>query len=333
MQGEVIEVTSDAAVAAAYDAWTASSASLLDTANVNAVAGAVRNLMLTFFNNGPNIEYVVLVGGDQVIPHRRVPEGTVSVAEQTYATHATTNTTLWSAVNDNMTMTDDYYVDREPTAWQGRELYIPDYAIGRLVETPAEITGQIDLFQANPVLSGTRALVTGYDFVFDVAQGVALLVKNDGFTTDDTLIGNSWAGNAQRTKMINTTPRFDFQSINTHADHQSLGAPDNDKVTASQISAGSSDLSRAVVFSVGCHAGFNDSGSLDLAQALRAKGRDLRRQHRLWLGRERRRLQRETDEELRVQHAQRDFGPAGQGIGRRKAQVLPDGEPEVRTVR
>ena len=272
VQGEVIEVTSDASVAAAYGAWTASPESLLDTTKANAVAGAVRNLMLTFFNNGPNIEYVVLAGGDQVIPHRRIPEGTVLVAEQTYATHATTNTTLWSAVNDNMTMTDDYYVDREPTDWQGRELYVPDYAIGRLVETPADITGQIDLFLANPVLNGNRALVTGYDFVFDVAQGVGQLVRYDGFTTDDTLIGSSWTGSAQRTKMIDTTPRFDLQSINTHADHQSLGAPDNDKVTASQIIAGSSDLSRAVVFSVGCHAGFNDSGSLDLAQAYAQKG-------------------------------------------------------------
>lgn len=272
VQGAVIEVTNDAAVAAAYVAWTASPAALLETVKANAVASAVRNLALTFLNNGPNVEYVVLVGGDQVIPHRRVPEGAVSVAEQTYATHATTNTTLWAAVNDNMTMTDDYYADREPTLWQGRELYIPDYAIGRLVETPAEIVGQIDLFLANPVLNGNRALVTGYDFVFDVAQAVGLLVKNDGFTTDDTLIGSSWSGSAQRTKMLDTTPSFHFQSINTHADHQAFGAPDNDKVTASQIVMGTSNLARAVIFSVGCHAGFNDSGSLDLAQAYAQRG-------------------------------------------------------------
>jgi hypothetical protein len=272
VQGAVIEVTNDAAVAAAYATWTASPDALLEAANANAVASAVRNLLLTFLNNGPNVEYVVLVGGDPVFPHRRVPEGTVSMAEQTYASHATTNTTLWAAVNANMTLTDDYYVDREPTAWQGRELYLPDYAIGRLVETPAEITGQIDLFLANQVLSGNRALVTGYDFVFDVAQGVGLLVKNDGFVTDDTLIGSGWTGSAQRIKMLNTTPRFDFQSINTHADHGSFGAPDNDKVTAGQIVTGTSDLARAIVFTVGCHAGFNDDGSLDLAQAYAQRG-------------------------------------------------------------
>jgi len=272
VQGAVIEVTNDAAVAAAYAVWTASPATLLDTANANAVAGAVRNLLLTFLNNGPQVEYVALIGGDQVIPHRRVPEGAVSVAERTYAAHVTTNTTLWSAINDNMTLTDDYYVDRAPTLWQGRELYIPDYAIGRLVETPAEIAAQIDLFLANPVLSGNRALVTGYDFVFDVALGVGLLVKNDGFVTDDTLIGSSWTGGDQRARMLNTTPRFDFQSINTHADHGSFGAPDNDKVTANQVITGTSDLARAIIFTVGCHAGFNDSGSLDLAQAYAQKG-------------------------------------------------------------
>ncbi len=273
VQAAVIEVANDAAVAAAYAAWTASPAALLDTANANAVAGAVRNLALTFLNSGPNVEYVVLVGGDQVIPHRRVPEGTVSVAEQTYAARATANTTLWAAVNANMTMTDDYYVDREPTIWQGRELYIPDYAIGRLVETPTEIAAQIDLFLANPVLNGNRALVTGYDFVFDVAAGIAQLLSYDAFSVDQTLIGQAgWTGAAQRTKMINTTPRFDIQSINTHADHQSFGAPNNDKVTASQIITGTSDLARVIVFSVGCHAGFNDSGSLDLAQAYAQRG-------------------------------------------------------------
>ena len=42
---------------------------------------------------------------------------------------------------------------------------MPDLPVGRLVETPAEITGVIDAFLADSVLDPTTSLVTGYDFL------------------------------------------------------------------------------------------------------------------------------------------------------------------------
>ena len=47
---------------------------------------------------------------------------------------------------ESTTLTDDYYVDARPIAFNGRSLYLPDIAVSRLVETPAEIGGQIDQF-------------------------------------------------------------------------------------------------------------------------------------------------------------------------------------------
>jgi hypothetical protein len=217
------------------------------------------------------VEYIVLVGDDRVIPHRRVPEGDMSKTEHEYAPSVTANTTLWAAAQANMTLTDDYYADREPTDWQGQELYIPDYAIGRLIETPDEIIGVIDTFLTGQVLTGSRALVTGYDFVQDTASGISGLFENDNFTTDDELIGPVWSGDALRAKLLNANPRFDLQSINGHANHASAGAPDHKDIQATEVVTATSDLTRALVFSVGCHAGFNDSGVLDLAQAFAQK--------------------------------------------------------------
>lgn len=271
VQGAVIQVENDPAVAAAYSQWTADQSSLLDNARANAVASAVRNLAMTFLSNGPNVEYIVLVGDDRVIPHRRVPEGDMSKTEHEYAPSVTSSTTLWAAAQANMTLTDDYYADREPTDWQGQELYIPDYAIGRLIETPDEIIGTIDTFLAGQVLTGSRALVTGYDFVQDTAGGISGLFKNDNFTTDDELIGPVWSGDALRAKQLNASPRFDLQSINGHATHATTGAPDHADIQAGEVVTATSDLTRALVFNVGCHAGLNDSGSLDLAQAFAQK--------------------------------------------------------------
>ena len=49
---------------------------------------------------------------------------------------------------------------------------MPDLPVGRLVETPAEITGMIDAFLADSVLDPTTSLVTGYDFLTDGATSV-----------------------------------------------------------------------------------------------------------------------------------------------------------------
>jgi hypothetical protein len=271
VQGAVIQVEDDVAVATAYSQWTADQASLLDTAKANAVAGAVRNLVMQFHVNNLNVEYILIIGDDRVIPYRRVPEGNLNKTEHEYAPSVTANTTLWAAAQDNMTLTDDYYADLEPTQWQGHELYIPDYAVGRLVERPDEIIAFIDSFLTGHVVVANRVLVTGYDFVMDAGSAISSLFKNDGIATDDALIGTSWSGDALRAKLLDANPRFDVQSINGHASHTTVGTPDQDDIQAGEVVTATSDLARALVFSVGCHSGFNDSGSLDLVQAFAQK--------------------------------------------------------------
>jgi hypothetical protein len=237
VQGLVVEVEADASVAAAYSAWTADPGSLLETDKANAVASAVRNLVMSLLTYHPNVEHIVIVGDDRIIPHRRVPEGDLNTSttgvppESQYATDITTDTTVWAACADNMILTDDYYVDEQATEWQGGELYIPDYAVGRLIEHPAEIIPFIDAFLADDTTEVNNVLVTGYDFVQDVANIISTLFRNDNLPTDDGLIGYSWPGSDFRDRQLNASPRFDVQSINSHADHTTEKTPDGDGVT------------------------------------------------------------------------------------------------------
>ena len=267
--GLVAQVESDPAVAAAYAAWTASQDALLDVQKANDVASAIRNLILAYRLTAPGLEYLVIVGDDRIIPFRRVTDYT-GKRENQYAASMTISTTQWAAAQAETILADDYYADAVPSAWTQGELYLPDYAIGRLVETPQEIMAFVDAFLASDGAIGRNALVTGYTFVDDTAESIGTLVSADTITKA-TLIGSSWVVTDLRTLQLQSAPRFDIQAVNGHATHLLEKAPDGGAVSAVEIAASTADLAGAIVYSVGCHAGLNDTGSLDLAQAFAQK--------------------------------------------------------------
>lgn len=277
VQGEIIEVDGNSAVAAAYASW---SARPTDVAAANQVASAIRGLVMDYLAAHPTTQYIVLVGDDRVVPARRIRDRT-SYPESQYSA-LNTDTPVGAAIAQDYFLTDDYYADREPTPWQGAEIYIPDLAIGRLIETPEEIISQIDAFLLAPEITiGTataRALVVGYDFVQDVATNIATdLFGQDlgNAQVDSTLIGDTWTSAQFRAKQLNTNPAFKLQSINGHASHASQGAPVGSPVTAREVISGTSDLTGALIYSVGCHSGLNvpetSNFPLDLPQAFAQK--------------------------------------------------------------
>jgi len=271
--GLIVQVETNASVAAAYSAWIADP---LSTAKANNVASAVRNLVMATLEDNPNVEYIVIAGRDEVIPFRRVLDRT-GHPESNYESSASEGTTPRAACRDDMSLTDDYYADREPGQEDGHEFYIPDYALGRLVETPDEIMALIDTFLADGGVTADGVLVTGYDFVQPEAQEMCDVWRTDlgSASVDCTLMGDWWTGSQLKEKQLNTVPRFDLQSINGHANHRVEGAPGGGSVSADGVATwGNSDLARAVIYTLGCHSGFNDVGSdgvgqngLDLAQA------------------------------------------------------------------
>ena len=74
-----------------------------------------------------------------------------------------------------------------------------------------------------------------------------------------------------RAKYLAAAPRFDIYSTNGHSTHVAAGVPDNGNITAAEVAGAATDLSGALVYSLGCHAGLNDPGALDLPQAFAQK--------------------------------------------------------------
>lgn len=277
VQGEILEVDSNSTIATAYTSWKSD---LTNVAKANDAAAAIRAVALNYLAAHPSVQYIVLVGDDRVIPLRRIADRT-SYPENVYTSLITT-TSVGAAIADNYFFTDDYYADRQPGTWQGAEIYIPDWAIGRLVETPEEISNMLDTFMNSSELTlggatGAKALVVGYDFVQDVATNICELLSQDlgNSNLDCTLINDAWNSTQFRAKQLNANPPFKFQSINGHASHASQGAPIGNSVTSYNVVSGTSDLSGAVIYSVGCHSGLNvpetSNFALDLPQAFAFK--------------------------------------------------------------
>lgn len=279
VDGAVLQVEQDPAVAAAYAAWTASSTTQVSNTLANNVAGAIRNSILSFSAAAPDLAYLVIVGDDRVIPFRRVAEAKLSKNENEYATQLA-GSTIAAALAEDMILTDDFYAALEPSQWKGNELFVPDFAIGRLIQEPSEIIGQIDIFLNDGLIDTKKALVTGYDFVQDSASLIrGLMVNDSGFDVfPSTYIGNIWPGSGTgglRSTLLTASPtgsRFDMVSINGHATHVSIGVPLGGDILASEVMTATNDFVRSLVYNVGCHGGLNDSDELDLPQAFVSRG-------------------------------------------------------------
>ncbi len=270
VQGVVVQVENDSAVAAAYAAWDADPTS---TTEANGVAEAIKALVDAQWAAYADLEYLVIVGDDRAIPFRRVHDQT-RYPESNYHLVSPASTT-GAALGDGMTLSDDYYADAVPTVpggsrWDGHDLYIPDLGAGRLIETPAEIAAQVDAFLADDGVVANDTIVTGYDFIRDGAQAMCRELRNDGIATDCTLIGEYWNRSDFIAGVLNV--RHDIVSVNGHANHYVIGTP-SDAIYASDVSGATADHTRALFYTVGCHSGLNVPPAnpyedLDTAQAL-----------------------------------------------------------------
>ncbi len=100
------------------------------------------------------------MGGDDVVPQRRIYDEALYFNQRDYAELPTTSA-AGQAFSKRYFLSDDYYAALLPIPYKGRELYLPQLAIGRLVEQPAEITTMIDTFIGQPVTSALLGVTTG----------------------------------------------------------------------------------------------------------------------------------------------------------------------------
>ena len=155
----ILDLGSNPAVSDAYEDWDAEPCKL-DRAND--VVDATTSALAAVYRSHPEIENVVMVGSDKIIPFARLSDRTLLGNEQNYAlTFAQDrSTTLYAALSAGTYFSDDPYADTTPTLVNDRFLYAPERAIGRLVEDPQSIIDQLTSFVAmrrqDPHRHGTR---------------------------------------------------------------------------------------------------------------------------------------------------------------------------------
>jgi CSLREA domain-containing protein len=261
----IVPVDADANVRNAYATWDASRCSV-DAAN--AVVRAIGRVLdatvaaNAVANHGQSsIEHVVLIGADDQIPMARVPDGTLVANERTYGQTFASGNELRAALAAGQLLTDNAYGAARSIAVDGHELFVPELSLGRLVESPADITTALTNFlDAHGVLDPSTALVTGYDFLSDGAAAVRDALEGAGLTVDDSLISETWTADDLAAALA-TGP--DVASINAHFDHfralPGLGNANHDETDPFTTADVTGDLVRSLLFSMGCHAGLSAS--------------------------------------------------------------------------
>ncbi len=292
--GVVFPVDSDPDVNAAYATWDDRPG---DVEAANAVVRAINAAVDNFLGSHRSaLKSMIVVGTDEVIPMARLQDLTAFANERTFAQdlrqlagNTGGNNALYSAAVGGKILSDDPYGAFTPRRFDGEWLYVPDVAMGRLVETPENIADQINEFHTpaqagDPVgsIRPTSTLSVGADFMTRMADKIQSTFNQPLFGgTHDSLISQSWTRSDLSNKVGANAPSI--AAINTHyspfelAPGSRLDAahPDNPNLTAAELTT-DADFRRRLLFTMGCHSGFSITDYLgstapDFAQALSAE--------------------------------------------------------------
>ena len=159
----VLQVDAVPAVDTAMNAWNANPGS---SALANNAVREISAVVDTFRSTHPDVKNVVLIGPDAAIPFARLDDLTTQANEKGYASTFPAESETAASLAAGKVLSDDPYGDDNPQNFLGRQLYLPDVAVGRLVETPADIEGAVQRFvDYDGELDSSTALTTGYSFL------------------------------------------------------------------------------------------------------------------------------------------------------------------------
>ncbi|HWN22364.1 MAG TPA: PxKF domain-containing protein, partial [Gaiellaceae bacterium] len=258
--GAVVPVEAYGDNAARYAAWDANPC---EPALANAVASGIAATVNSIRLAHPALKYIVFVGGDDQIPFFRVPDLTLIANESGNAATFTANQYYGAFIRENL-LSDDPYLDTDPIQAGARQVFVPDLAGGRLVETPGQIIGQLTEFvTAGGILARDSAFSSGYDFASDgTATASAELSGIVGAANTRTLIDDTWNRVGLLGALFPTTGASGINQLNGHYDHHSALPADgnttgdtSDLITTADLDARPGSLPRRIVFTIGCHAG------------------------------------------------------------------------------
>jgi CSLREA domain-containing protein len=264
VRGAIVDVGADARVAAANaqaDAFPA-----CPTAK-NLVADAIKALVDSYRAVNP-LEYIVLIGSDDAIPFFRHPDQALLASERNYVPPVRDSSASQASLRLGYVLSQDDYGAAIELNHKVTTFPVPDLAVGRLVETPAEIIGMVEAYlktAAGVVDTPTTALVTGYDFLTDNAQAVQAALQTGIGAPADTLIAPAnlspadpaaWTGADLRNSLLGS--RHDLVFLAGHFSAGSALAADfSTRLLANEVASSTTNLENTILFSTGCHSGYN----------------------------------------------------------------------------
>jgi len=299
VNGIIVRVEEDKNCSEAYKLWESD---LSSPEKANKVAKEIKNLIDSKLKIYSNVEYIIIVGDDRIIPYYRIPDNTDKpfgpeswYTEKDYH-KLNTDSTVGSALHNNMFLADNFYATDEPIEWKTAdaevnipELFIPSIPLSRLVETPEEISATIEAFYRKEYVRPDKIFVTAHDFMWDSAlycnstleektktRPATIISRNDTEVTPD-YFENVKEG------LLNTSN--DIALVFQHAEHDLFSVPKRREgggiiylgITSQDICNSTADLNGSIIYSMSCHAGLNvppnsSINDFDLVQAFAQKG-------------------------------------------------------------
>lgn len=265
-----------------------------NAAAANVVAGAIRTYLYDKVESlFPNLETMILVGGDGLVPFFREGDTTPIHPETDYvaelasfgfaidcnATRSPTLAAMCTGDNLGYYLSDGRYgaSSAKPVPGSALAWWLPDVAVGRLVETPLQIAALIDTFVAQDgVTIVDRVMTTGYDFLTDggdachAAFVAALDPAAAAFVRLSEAV-STWNDNQLKNNLfgVGGSQAADLSIVSGHADHRAEGAAAAGSagiLDTLEMNSGTGVVPGATLVGLGCHTGLSilpDGGPSD----------------------------------------------------------------------
>ncbi|HET7037421.1 MAG TPA: choice-of-anchor Q domain-containing protein [Thermomicrobiaceae bacterium] len=256
----------------------------------NVVANQIKQIVDDYRQESQGLQYVVIVGDDNVIPFFRYPDQALLGSETNFFPPVKDTSASQASLRLGYVLSQDRYGAALNLSAGNTTLPLPQLAVGRLVETMAEVSTMLTAYgtTANGVITPGSALVTGYDFLADDAHAVqSELAAGLGASGKvDSLISEAGVPPSQSWTAKDLTPlllnqKHDLVFLAGHFSASSALAADfSTRILTSDLLASPVDLTNEIIFSVGCHSGYNTVNSAntivtpepDWAEAAAQKG-------------------------------------------------------------
>ena len=267
VRGLVVPIDGDATVRSDYQAWDANPCSVNAA---NKIVTDVNKLVDSLRTGLNDLRYVVIPGADEIVPFGRVPDRSAMANEASYggdvAIRGKDNATS-SSLSAGFLLSDNPYGDLNPFTFGATPLYVPQLAVGRLVETPADIMAGIDQYIAsNGVRTPNASFNAAYDWMKATGQAVgAALDPRVPSGAASSNFSDTWTRQDAKTAL--QVAAHGFVSINAHSNFsETLPAADftSETTTPNVLNTGDlpASMSDGVMLTLGCHTGLSVADTL-----------------------------------------------------------------------